>query len=86
MTVAEMKTAPEPEFRVDVQDRVALLTFNRPKKLNALSGDLREAMLETFASVQSDDAIRAVVVTGAGRGFCSGADLTTPAPKPPPCA
>ena len=62
----------------------AIVTLNRPEKLNALSGDLRDAMLETFASVQSDDAIRAVIVTGAGRGFCSGADLTTPAPKPPP--
>ena len=68
----------------EITGSTAIVTLNRPEKLNALSGDLRGAMLETFASVQSDDAIRAVVITGAGRGFCSGADLTTPAPKPPP--
>ena len=68
----------------EITGSTAIVTLNRPEKLNALSGDLRGAMLETFASVQSDDAIRAMVITGAGRGFCSGADLTTPAPKPPP--
>ncbi|MXY58546.1 MAG: enoyl-CoA hydratase [Gammaproteobacteria bacterium] len=58
-------------------DHVAVLTLNRPRKLNALDADLRDAMLDAVASVQSDDDVRAVIFTGAGRGFCSGADLTS---------
>ena len=58
-------------------DHVAVITLNRPQKLNALDADLRVAMLEAIASVQSDDDVRAVIFSGAGRGFCSGADLTS---------
>ena len=61
---------------VEKTEDVAVLTLNRPEKLNALSGDLRDAMLDAIADVKADDAVRAVVFTGAGRGFCSGADLT----------
>ena len=57
-------------------EHVAVLTLNRPHKLNALDAELRDAMLDAVASVQSDDDVRAVIFTGAGRGFCSGADLT----------
>ena len=57
-------------------EHVAVLTLNRPQKLNALNGELRDAMLDAIADVQTDDQVRAVVFTGAGRGFCSGADLT----------
>lgn len=57
-------------------DHVAVLTLNRPHKLNALDSELRDAMLDAVASVQADDDVRAVIVTGSGRGFCSGADLT----------
>ena len=70
----------------DKVDHVAVLTLNRPSKLNALDGELRGAMLEAVGSVQSDDDVRAVIFTGAGRGFCSGADLTGGGggePKPP---
>ena len=56
---------------------VAVLTLNRPRKLNALDGELRDAMHDAVATVQADDDVRAVVFTGAGRGFCSGADLTS---------
>ena len=58
-------------------EHVAVLTLNRPQKLNALNGDLRDAMLDAIADVKADDAVRAVIFTGAGRGFCSGADLTS---------
>ena len=61
---------------VDKTEDVAVLTLNRPEKLNALSGDLRDAMHDAIVDVKADDAVRAVIFTGAGRGFCSGADLT----------
>jgi enoyl-CoA hydratase/carnithine racemase len=58
-----------------VEDRVATITLNRPDKLNAytevMAGELREA----FAKADADDEVRAIVVTGAGRGFCAGADM-----------
>ncbi|MDD2876049.1 MAG: 2-(1,2-epoxy-1,2-dihydrophenyl)acetyl-CoA isomerase PaaG [Acidiphilium sp.] len=55
---------------------VRILTLNRPEKLNALSPALHEALAEALAAIESDDAIHAVLLTGAGRGFCAGADLT----------
>ena len=61
---------------VEKTDHVAVLTLNRPQKLNALNRDLRDAMQDAVASVKTDDDVRAVIFTGAGRGFCSGADLT----------
>ena len=61
---------------VEKTDHVAVLTLNRPQKLNALNGELRDAMLDAVADVKADDTVRAVIFTGAGRGFCSGADLT----------
>jgi 2-(1,2-epoxy-1,2-dihydrophenyl)acetyl-CoA isomerase len=56
---------------------VAVLTFNRPEKLNALGRDLQADIHAAAAEARNDDSIRAVVWTGAGRGFCSGADLTS---------
>ncbi|MCY4014287.1 MAG: enoyl-CoA hydratase/isomerase family protein [Gammaproteobacteria bacterium] len=61
---------------VEKTEHVAVLTLNRPQKLNALNGELRDAMLDAIADVKADDTVRAVIFTGAGRGFCSGADLT----------
>jgi len=55
---------------------IAIVTLDRPDRLNALSAELRDDVLAAFAAVMADDAIRAVVLTGAGRGFCSGVDLT----------
>jgi enoyl-CoA hydratase/carnithine racemase len=61
--------------RLDVEDRVAVLTLNRPEKLNALSLELRARFDELVDQVRADEGIRAVVLTGAGRAFCAGADL-----------
>ncbi len=61
-----------------LEGHVALITLNRPEKLNALSRGLQEDSRAVLAELADDDSVRAVVVTGAGRGFCSGADLTSP--------
>jgi 2-(1,2-epoxy-1,2-dihydrophenyl)acetyl-CoA isomerase len=55
---------------------VATITLNRPDKLNAISRALHLEMVRVCEEVRDDDAIRAVIWTGAGRGFCAGADLT----------
>jgi 2-(1,2-epoxy-1,2-dihydrophenyl)acetyl-CoA isomerase len=59
---------------------VAVLTLNRPDRLNAISQDLRREVEQAVAALRADDEVRALVLTGAGKGFCSGADLlgTTP--------
>ncbi len=57
------------------RDHVAILTLNRPERLNAISGELRADVHAAVEEAQADDAVRALVITGAGRGFCSGADL-----------
>jgi enoyl-CoA hydratase len=59
---------------------IALLTLNRPDKLNALSYELVEDLHATLAQIDANNECRAVVLTGAGRGFCSGLDLTDPNP------
>jgi 2-(1,2-epoxy-1,2-dihydrophenyl)acetyl-CoA isomerase len=58
------------------EDGVATLTLNRPEKMNALSTDLAVALNESLANVSIDKNIHAVVLTGAGRAFCAGGDLT----------
>ncbi|MFN8624788.1 MAG: enoyl-CoA hydratase-related protein [Candidatus Binatia bacterium] len=55
---------------------VGLVTFNRPEALNALSADLVEGMRAVVARVAADRSVRALVLTGAGRAFCAGADLS----------
>lgn len=59
---------------------VALITLNRPEKLNALNHGLVEDLHRTLDDLNRDDEVRVVVLTGAGRGFCSGLDLTEPSP------
>lgn len=61
---------------------VATVTLNRPEKLNALNQRLREEIVQCFGELEADDSVRAVVVTGAGRGFCAGADLTADERRP----
>ena len=65
-------TRPRPD--------VALITLNRPEKLNALNYGLVEDLHRTLDELDMDDDCRVVVLTGAGRGFCSGLDLTEPFP------
>ncbi len=60
----------------EVADGVATVTLNRPDKLNALTGTMLREMIDALDRVDADDEVRALIVTGAGRGFCAGADLT----------
>jgi 2-(1,2-epoxy-1,2-dihydrophenyl)acetyl-CoA isomerase len=61
---------------VDLHDCVAVVTLNRPAKLNAMDASLRDGIPALAAKLRADDEVRAVVITGAGKGFCSGVDLT----------
>lgn len=59
----------------EVKDRVAVLTLNRPDKLNAWTAAMEKSIKSALAAAVNDDAVRVIVVTGAGRGFCAGADM-----------
>ncbi|MDJ0786767.1 MAG: enoyl-CoA hydratase-related protein [Myxococcota bacterium] len=63
------------EILYEVKDGVAQVTLNRPEKLNAMTARMGAEMADSMAEADGDDAVRAVVLTGAGRGFCAGADL-----------
>jgi enoyl-CoA hydratase/carnithine racemase len=64
------------ELRFEVEDGVLTVTLDRPAKLNALTRTMLRELLEAFEQADADDAIRVVIVTGAGRAFCAGADLS----------
>lgn len=61
----------------DVADSVATITLNRPETYNALTPPMYRELIDAFRQIQRDSSVRAVLFTGAGKGFCSGADLTT---------
>jgi enoyl-CoA hydratase/carnithine racemase len=61
-----------------VAGRILTLTLNRPEQLNALTIEMVDELVNAFETASEDDAIGAIVVTGAGRAFCAGADLTRP--------
>jgi enoyl-CoA hydratase/carnithine racemase len=66
----------EPKsFLYEVRESVAWVTLNRPERLNALTFEVYRELTDAFASLQTEDEVRAVVVTGAGRAFCSGGDV-----------
>src|SRR5690242_19713756 len=64
------------DIAYEVADRVATITLDRPDRLNAFTGRMMYEMLDAFDRTDADDEVRAVIVTGRGRGFCAGADLS----------
>jgi 2-(1,2-epoxy-1,2-dihydrophenyl)acetyl-CoA isomerase len=72
----------QPTVLLAVQDGYALVTLNRPDKLNCLNPEMHERLREALSTARSRDDIRSVLLTGAGRGFCAGQDLADRAMKP----
>jgi enoyl-CoA hydratase/carnithine racemase len=64
------------QIRYAVEDQVATITLHRPEQLNAFTNTMMRELIDAFDRVDADDDVRAVIVTGAGRGFCAGADLS----------
>src|SRR6266853_646945 len=80
-------TEVEQHVVVRTNDGVGLIQLNRPEKMNAIGALTRKQLAEAIKQVERDDAVRVVVLTGSGRAFCSGADVTEMAqdggmPKP----
>jgi enoyl-CoA hydratase/carnithine racemase len=66
----------EPKnFLYEVRDHVGWITLNRPERLNALTFEVYRELTDVFAALRSEREVRAVVITGAGRAFCSGGDV-----------
>ncbi len=66
---------PEKELLFEVEDGVGIATLNQPQKLNAFSAGINAGLWQAMDAVRADDSIRTLVITGVGRGFCSGADV-----------
>lgn len=64
------------EIRYEVSESIATVTLSRPEKLNAFTGVMMRELLQAFDEIDTDDSVRAVIVTGDGRAFCAGADLS----------
>ena len=70
-------TAPDFENLIlDIEDGIATVTLNRPDKLNAMNEPMRRELIAALDHTDADDDVRAVIWTGAGRGYCAGADLS----------
>jgi enoyl-CoA hydratase/carnithine racemase len=72
-----MEPADYEQITYEVAEGIATITLNRPDQLNAFTRRMMDELLDVFDKTDADDAVRAVIVTGAGRGFCAGADLSS---------
>lgn len=62
---------------MSIEDGIAVITLDRPDKLNAFTTTMENELIEAFDATDANDAVRAVILTGAGRAFCAGADLSS---------
>lgn len=67
----------ERQILTKMEDGILCITLNRPEKLNAFTRDMQQQMIEALDEADANDEVRAIVVTGAGRAFCAGADLSS---------
>jgi enoyl-CoA hydratase/carnithine racemase len=72
-----MDYGPYEQIQVEVSESILTLTLHRPEKLNAFTGRMMHEMMHVFTKVNGDDDVRAIIVTGAGRAFCAGADISS---------
>jgi len=75
LTAAQPRTTPVPDLTETLADGVAVLTLNRPERLNAFSQDMLGALHAALERCAEDEAVGAIVITGAGRAFCAGGDV-----------
>ncbi len=68
---------PNEQLQYAVKDHIATITLNRPERLNALSPEMNDGMVEALEEARSDEDVRVVVITGVGRAFCAGGDVST---------
>lgn len=71
-----MNTAMYKTIRYEVKDLILTLTLNRPENMNAFTVEMSEELVHAFNRASNDDSVSAIVVTGAGRAFCAGMDLS----------
>jgi 1,4-dihydroxy-2-naphthoyl-CoA synthase len=64
-------------IKYEVAEQILTITLNRPDKLNAFNAAMQKELIDAFDAADKDDNVRAIIVTGAGRGFCAGADLSS---------
>lgn len=69
------RTDAATDLQYEVDDGIATITFNRPDRLNALTPDMVQRYIKLLRSADADPDVRVLILTGAGRGFCAGADL-----------
>lgn len=68
---------PYETILYEVSEQILTITLNRPDKLNAFNATMMRELIEAFDAADADDDVRAIIVTGAGRAFCAGADLSS---------
>ena len=76
MANAETSFEQYPTIKTKLEAGILLATLNRPDRLNAFNVQMMEDMLALYEAADADDDVRVVIVTGEGRGFCAGADLS----------
>jgi enoyl-CoA hydratase/carnithine racemase len=64
------------QIKYEIADNILTITLNRPDKMNAFTGIMQKELIAAFDAADADDTVRAVIVTGAGKAFCAGADLS----------